>query len=145
MNAAFFIPPITKRSAGTTLELADGQTIGIAGLLSENARDVNSRMPGFGDIPVLGQLFKSEEFTSGETELVILVTPRLAQPIDRRRVSLPTDGFVSPNDVEFYLLGRGARLDYSKYKRGTTSQGSAESYNYTSSEGGSEGKFGHSL
>ncbi|GAA5647207.1 MULTISPECIES: type II and III secretion system protein family protein [Vibrio] len=145
VNAAFFIPPITKRSAGTTLELADGQTIGIAGLLSENARDVNSRMPGFGDIPVLGQLFKSEEFTSGETELVILVTPRLAQPIDRRRVSLPTDGFVSPNDVEFYLLGRGARLDYSKYKRGTTSQGSAESYNYTSSEGGSEGKFGHSL
>ena len=145
VNAAFFIPPITKRSAGTTLELADGQTIGIAGLLSENARNVDSGIPGASDIPVLGRLFKSEEFTSGETELVILVTPRLAKPIDRRRVTLPTDGFVSPNDVEFYLLGKGAELDFDRYKLNNDDQLDLNVIDYNVSEGGSEGKFGHSL
>ena len=58
--------------------MADGQTIGIAGLLSENVRDVVGEMPGFSDIPILGQLFNSQDYTSNETELVILVTPRLA-------------------------------------------------------------------
>ncbi|MBY6237960.1 type II and III secretion system protein family protein [Vibrio harveyi] len=147
VNATFFIPPITKRSAGTTIELADGQTIGIAGLLSENARNVADGIPGASDLPVLGRLFKSEEFTSGETELVILVTPRLAIPIDRRRITLPTDGFVSPNDVEFYLLGKGAELDFGRYQLNEIrEEETSNSFDqYGSSEGGSEGKFGHSL
>ncbi|WP_050918229.1 type II and III secretion system protein family protein [Vibrio campbellii] len=147
VNATFFIPPITKRSAGTTIELADGQTIGIAGLLSENARNVADGIPGASDLPVLGRLFKSEEFTSGETELVILVTPRLATPIDRRRITLPTDGFVSPNDVEFYLLGKGAELDFDRYQLNEIrEEETTDSFDqYGSSDGGSEGKFGHSL
>ncbi|MBA5762306.1 type II and III secretion system protein family protein [Vibrio sp. 404] len=146
VNATFFVPPITKRSAGSTLELADGQTIGIAGLLSENARNVSDGIPGLSDVPVLGQLFKSEEYTSGETELVILVTPRLAKPIDRRNITLPTDGFVSPNDVEFYLLGQGARLDFDKYKLpANTQNNNNDTMEFGSAEGGSEGKFGHSL
>ncbi|MCR9981546.1 type II and III secretion system protein family protein [Vibrio diabolicus] len=147
VNATFFIPPITKRSAGTTIELADGQTIGIAGLLSENARNVADGIPGASDLPVLGRLFKSEEFTSGETELVILVTPRLATPIDRRRITLPTDGFVAPNDVEFYLLGKGAELDFDRYQLNDISEEDINNnfIQYGSSEGGSEGKFGHSL
>ncbi|EOU3284629.1 type II and III secretion system protein family protein [Vibrio harveyi] len=147
VNATFFIPPITKRSAGTTIELADGQTIGIAGLLSENARNVADGIPGASDLPVLGRLFKSEEFTSGETELVILVTPRLATPIDRRRITLPTDGFVSPNDVEFYLLGKGAELDFDRYQLNEIREEETNNRfdQYGSSEGGSEGKFGHSL
>lgn len=147
VNATFFIPPITKRSAGTTIELADGQTIDIAGLLSENARNVADGIPGASDLPVLGRLFKSEEFTSGETELVILVTPRLATPIDRRRITLPTDGFVSPNDVEFYLLGKGAELDFDRYQlNDIREEETFESFDqFGSSDGGSEGKFGHSL
>ncbi|MGF1908883.1 type II and III secretion system protein family protein [Vibrio kasasachensis] len=147
VNATFFVPPITKRSAGSTLELADGQTIGIAGLLSENARNVSDGIPGLSDVPVLGQLFKSEEYTSGETELVILVTPRLAKPIDRRNITLPTDGFVSPNDVEFYLLGQGARLDFDKYRLPTNTQNNNndDTMEFSSADGGSEGKFGHSL
>ncbi|MGR5541637.1 type II and III secretion system protein family protein, partial [Vibrio campbellii] len=88
-NSTYIIPPITRRSASSTLELADGQTIGIAGLLSENVRDVIEEMPGFSDIPILGQMFNSQEYISGETELVILVTPRLAQPVDRNRITLP--------------------------------------------------------
>ncbi|HBC3895542.1 type II and III secretion system protein family protein [Vibrio alginolyticus] len=147
VNASFFVPPITKRSAGTTVELADGQTIGIAGLLSENSRNVANGLPGASELPILGRLFKSEEFTTGETELVILVTPRLATPIDRRRVSLPTDAFVAPNDVEFYLLGKGAVLDFDKYQLNDLKEDDSSNNirQYGTSAGGSEGKFGHSL
>ncbi len=147
-NAAFYIPPLTKRSAGSTLELADGQTIGIAGLLSENARNTDEGLPGVSDLPVLGRLFKSEQFTSGETELVILVTPRLAKPVDRRRFTLPTDGFVSPNDVEFYLLGKGASLDFDKYQLDSganTIEQNQTDYQFKTGEGGTDGQFGHSL
>ncbi|USD40632.1 type II and III secretion system protein family protein [Vibrio sp. SCSIO 43135] len=143
-NGTYFIPPITRRSASSTLELADGQTIGIAGLLSENVRDVATKTPGFGDIPVLGQLFNSQEYVSGETELVILVTPRLAKPVDRNRVTLPTDAFVEPNDVEYYLLGKGAYIaEPSEPSQRNYSQ-QADAYT-ESSQGGTEGSFGHSL
>ncbi|MGR5457602.1 type II and III secretion system protein family protein [Vibrio alfacsensis] len=147
-NAAYFVPTLSTRRAGSTLELADGQTIGIAGLLSENARNLDSGLPGVSELPVLGRLFKSEEFVSGETELVILVTPRLAKPVDRRNITLPTDGFISPNDVEFYLLGKGATLDFDKYRvNGTTVTDSSNhsSYQYATGKGGTEGQFGHSL
>ncbi|KHT46210.1 type II and III secretion system protein family protein [Vibrio sinaloensis] len=141
-NSTYVIPPITRRSASSTIELADGQTIGIAGLLSENVRDVVSGMPGFSDIPVLGQMFNSQEYISGETELVILVTPRLAKPIDRNRVSLPTDSFVEPNDFEYYLLGRGAYIAPSNQSRPQDVQDT----NFVDySKGGTEGTFGHSL
>ena len=142
-NGTYVIPPITRRSASSTLELADGQTIGIAGLLSENVRDVASKMPGFGDIPVLGQLFNSQEFVSGETELVILVTPRLAQPIDRNRITLPTDAYVEPTDVKYYLLGQGAYIKAPNAQKTTKTEEAIEGLN--SNQGGSEGSFGHSL
>ena len=142
-NAAYFIPPITRRSASSTLELADGQTIGIAGLLSENVRDSISKMPGLGEIPLLGQLFNSQEYISGETELVILVTPRLAKPIDRERVTLPTDAFVKPNDLEYYLLGRGAYL--AKPTDVERKRMNSKETMTTTGVGGAEGSFGHDL
>ncbi|MBW3694246.1 type II and III secretion system protein family protein [Vibrio sp. T187] len=142
-NGTYVIPPITRRSASSTLELADGQTIGIAGLISENVRDSISKMPGFGDIPVLGQLFNSQEYISGETELVILVTPRLAQPIDRNAVTLPTDAFVEPTDLKYYLLGQGAYLDSSVQAPSVQKQRDPQFLD--NSQGGSEGSFGHSL
>jgi len=142
-NATYFIPPITRRSASSTLELADGQTIGIAGLLSENVRDVSNKMPGLGEVPVLGQLFNSQEFVSGETELVILVTPRLAKPIDEAAITLPTDAFVSPNDLEYYLLGRSAYIaEPSKDSKQENAEPIAKTI---PAEGGSEGSFGHEL
>ncbi|MGR5452529.1 type II and III secretion system protein family protein [Vibrio alfacsensis] len=142
-NAAYYIPPITRRSASSTLELADGQTIGIAGLLSENVRDSVSTLPGFGDIPVLGQLFSSQSYISGETELVILVTPRLAKPIDRDKVSLPTDAFVEPNDVSYYLLGVGASI--AEHGNATRANTAFEDQVTFSERGGAEGTFGHGL
>ncbi len=105
-SASFFVPALTKRSASSTVELADGQTIGIAGLINENMREVINKFPGLGDLPVLGNLFRSQDFEKGETELVILVTPQLATPVARGSIPLPTDNFVEPSDFEFYILGK---------------------------------------
>ncbi|MBU2898568.1 type II and III secretion system protein family protein [Vibrio hepatarius] len=141
-NSTYNIPPITRRSASSTLELADGQTIGIAGLISENVRDLVSEMPGFSDIPILGQMFNSQAYISGETELVILVTPRLARPVDRNKVSLPTDSFIEPSDFEYYLLGRGAYIaPNSRNQKGYIDEAGIMDH----SKGGTEGTFGHSL
>ncbi|MEZ8991086.1 type II and III secretion system protein family protein [Vibrio breoganii] len=142
-NAAYIVPPVTKRSASSTLELADGQTIGIAGLLNENSRDIANEMPGIGDVPVLGNLFKSKQYVSGETELVILVTPRLATPIDRNKVTLPTDGFVEPTDLEFYLIGKSSYYDPELVV--PEEQNSTQNVQPSNAQGGSEGQFGHSL
>ncbi|SHO55470.1 Type II secretion system protein D precursor [Vibrio quintilis] len=142
-DTVFYIPPITRRSASSTVELADGQTIGIAGLLSENVRDSIRKLPGFGDIPILGQLFRSQEYISGETELVILVTPRLAKPIDRSKVTLPTDTFVEPNDLEYYLLGQGASLSRPPGSKPAIRVQRAS--HIGTRTGGSEGAFGHEM
>ncbi|MEZ9974775.1 pilus assembly protein CpaC [Vibrio breoganii] len=144
VNAAYIVPPLTKRSASSTIELADGQTIGIAGLLNENSRDVANEVPGIGDVPVLGNLFKSKQYVSGETELVILVTPRLAKPIDRDKISLPTDAFVEPTDMEFYLIGKSSYIDNERIKP-KQQQDSTERVQASTASGGSEGQFGHSL
>jgi pilus assembly protein CpaC len=105
-NATFVIPTLSKRSASGTVELADGQTIGLAGMIDNNMRSVVSRFPGLGNLPILGALFRSQDWQQGESELVILVTPRLAKPVDPAKISLPTDGVTAPGDWEFFGLGR---------------------------------------
>jgi pilus assembly protein CpaC len=104
-SASFLVPALSKRSASGTVELGDGQTIGLAGLINENLRQVVTKFPGLGSVPVLGALFRSQDFLKGETELVILVTPRLARPIAAGKAKLPTDSYVQPTDAEFYLRG----------------------------------------
>lgn len=106
LSTNLLVPSLSKRSAQSTVELGNGQTIAIAGLIEDNASDSVSIFPGLGEIPVLGALFRSQRFRSGETELVILVTPHLARPVDARAVRLPTERFVAPNDFEFYMLGK---------------------------------------
>ena len=102
-----FLPrSLRTRGATVTLEMNDGDTMSIAGLISENLRESVSKFPGLGEIPVLGALFRSQEFQKNETELVILVTPRLAKPLAPEDVRLPTDTFIEPTDLEFYFLGR---------------------------------------
>lgn len=136
-SSTFVIPSLTKRSAGTTVELADGQTIGIAGLISDNVREFVDKFPGLGDIPILGTLFRSQEFMSGQTELVVFVTPHLARPMSPQDVRLPTDSFVPPSDMEFYILGQmeGMRTE-------DTSEQSERGVAEASPESGS---FGHQL
>jgi pilus assembly protein CpaC len=105
-TSTFLVPSLAKRSASATVELRDGQTMGIAGLINEDLREVVTKFPGLGSIPVLGNLFRSQEFVKGETELVIMVTPRLAKPMRPDQIRLPTDSFIEPTDKEFYLMGR---------------------------------------
>ena len=105
-SGAFAFPFLTTRSIRNTVELTNGQTLGIAGLIQDDVDEILSKLPGIGDIPILGNLFRSQRFQSGQTELVIFVTPHLAKPIDPDKIRLPTDSFVPPNDLEFYLLGR---------------------------------------
>lgn len=133
-SSSIFVPSLSKRSANATVELKDGQTIGIAGLLNENMREVITKFPGLGDIPILGHLFRSQEYIKGETELVILVTPHLAKPISPDKIKLPTDSFIDPGDAEFYLLGRMEGRDKSDGSGGGKESG-----------GGTEAEFGHDL
>jgi pilus assembly protein CpaC len=105
-TAVFAIPSLTERRAMSTVELSDGQTIGIAGLVNENMRTAVEKFPGLGDIPILGHLFRSQRFQKGETELVILVTPKLAKPIRPEDIKLPTDAIREPSSSEFFLEGR---------------------------------------
>lgn len=104
-SSSFLVPSLTKRSASGTVELGDGQTIGLAGLLNENLRQVVTKFPGLGSVPVLGALFRSQDYRKGDTELVILVTPRLAKPIAPGLAKLPTDYYSEPSDADFYLRG----------------------------------------
>ncbi len=99
------VPALTVRRTETTIELGSGQSFMIAGLLSNNTANTIQKMPGAGDLPILGSLFRSTGYRRGETELVIIVTPYLVQPMNSAsQVALPTDGFNSPNELQ-RLLG----------------------------------------
>jgi len=135
-TSTFFVPSLNKRSASATVEIGDGQTIGIAGLINENVREVVNKFPGLGSIPILGNLFRSQQFQQGESELVILVTPRLARPLPPGPVRLPTDDFIEPNAMEFYLLGR---------MEGKPREGDSEAPPSTRNTGGVESGFGQAV
>jgi pilus assembly protein CpaC len=106
ISSSFIIPSLSTRSAESTVELADGQTIGIAGLINENMREVVTKFPGLGDLPGIGALFRSQSFQKGETELLILVTPHLAKPVLPADIRLPTDNFSEAGDIGFFLGGK---------------------------------------
>ena len=101
----YTVPGLSTRKAMTVVELADGQSFAIAGLLKETVRDSLSKFPLLGDIPVLGALFRSRAFQKNETELIIIVTPHLVKPLDSARQTLPTDFYIEPDDTEIYILG----------------------------------------
>ena len=103
--SGFVVPGLSTRRASTTIELGDGQSFAIAGLLKNTVRDAVQKFPLLGDIPVLGMLFRSKSFQKNETELVIVVTPRLVRPVDGTQLTFPTDNYIEPNDAEFYLMG----------------------------------------
>jgi pilus assembly protein CpaC len=126
-TSGFVVPALTTRRISTTIELADGQSFAIAGLLKEDVREIVSKYPVLGDIPILGSLFRSSSFKKNETELIVIVTAHLVKPLDITKQTLPTDAYVEPDDFEFYLLGN---LE-GKGKKGPPTKG------------GFEGDFGH--
>ena len=102
----FSVPALVTRRAETSVELGSGQSFMIAGLLSNSAQSTIDKMPGAGDVPILGHLFKSSDFRKGQTELVIVVTPYLVKPVSDNEIKLPTDGYQSPTFMEQFLLNK---------------------------------------
>ncbi|MEM9312290.1 MAG: type II and III secretion system protein family protein [Pseudomonadota bacterium] len=100
----FQVPALTTRRTETTVELGSGQSFMIAGLMSNNSQNAIDKAPGLGDLPILGNLFRSRQFNRGETELVIIVTPYLVTPVNAREIKLPTDGYHTANEFQ-QLLG----------------------------------------
>jgi pilus assembly protein CpaC len=126
----FVAPGITSRDAATMIELGDGQSFVIAGLLSETIREKIDKFPFLGDIPLLGALFRSSQFQKNETELVIVVTPRLIKPINGEEQPVPTDFYIEPDEGEIYF---------------NTDKPVEKSSKIGSADGSMDGQFGHSF
>ncbi|MFO0889323.1 MAG: pilus assembly protein N-terminal domain-containing protein [Isosphaeraceae bacterium] len=101
------VPSIDERSARTIVELREGQTLAIAGLLQLETNATSSRIPGLGDLPLVGPWFSDNRIETVETETIILVTPELVSPLEKNEVTeAPGDRVYQPSDAEFYFLGR---------------------------------------
>jgi pilus assembly protein CpaC len=115
------IPALSVRKASTSVELRSGQSLAIAGLLQTVNQKTASQVPWLGNVPVLGTLFRSSAFQKKESDLVIIVTPRLARPVgNRQQLQTPLDQVVSSNEPEFFLLGQ---QEVSRKKLDTQFQG----------------------
>jgi pilus assembly protein CpaC len=104
--SGFVIPGLSTRRATTTVELRDGQSFAVAGLLQSDFSDSVRQLPWLGDIPVLGALLRSSSFQRNETELVILVTAYLVKPAYAAQLASPLDSFMPPTDYGLFFLGR---------------------------------------
>jgi pilus assembly protein CpaC len=93
--SGFLIPALTTRRAETDVELKDGQSFAIAGLLDNRVQKIHSKIPWLGDVPVLGKLFQSENFTKGKTELLVMVTPHIVKPLEPGQAA-PLPSFPAP-------------------------------------------------
>jgi pilus assembly protein CpaC len=101
------VPGISQRYVRTEVELREGQTLAIAGLLQTTTNGTTVRIPGLGDLPIVGPWFSTNKVETLETELVVLVTPELVAPMEAHEVPpAPGDRVFQPNDYEFYFLGR---------------------------------------
>ena len=126
----FNIPSLDKREARTTVELRDGQSFSIAGLLQTDNRRNVSQLPWIGSVPVLGALFGSKQFLAMETDLVVIVTPHLVAPaVPGQQLASPLDNHLPSNDVDFFLMGQ---MEQRKVYR-----------DYITSGGNIQGPYGH--
>lgn len=128
------IPSFTRREAKTVVEMRDGQSMAIAGLLQDNFADASSQVPWLGDVPVLGALFRSANYSRDQSELVVIVTPHLVTPVDGESLTLPTDRVRIPNENELFLLGNvaGKRENANNNSNGS---GGVSSQEFTGSYG----------
>lgn len=115
------------RSTSTTVEMRDGQSFAIAGLLQDDFDDNVGQVPWLGDIPILGALFRSTDFTRKQTELVIIITPHLVKPVSGDALSMPTDRMRIPTEEELFLLGT---VEGTSSLGGSGSQGVQGSFGY---------------
>jgi pilus assembly protein CpaC len=107
-NDGFSLNAFKRRETSTTVEMRDGESFAIAGLLQDDFRDLNGQVPWLGDIPVLGALFRSAEYERAQSELVIIVTPHLVTPTRGEALALPTDRIKLPTEKDLFLFGNVA-------------------------------------
>jgi pilus assembly protein CpaC len=105
-TAGVTIPALAVRRAETTVELPSGGSFAIAGLMQHTTKQELDAFPGVKDLPILGALFRSRDFQNNETELVVVVSAYLVNPVAEAKLATPSDGFVEPADPETILLGR---------------------------------------
>jgi pilus assembly protein CpaC len=105
-SSGFTINAFKRRETSTTVEMRDGESFAIAGLLQDDFRDLNGQVPWLGDIPVLGALFRSAEYQRAQSELVIIVTPHLVTATRGEALALPTDRVRIPTERDLFLFGR---------------------------------------
>ncbi len=129
------VPALTDRKVSTVIELADGQSFAIAGLLQDDITETIAKYPVLGDLPGLGPLFRSAAFQRKETELVVIVTPHLVKPLELKNQPLPTDRYVEPSDRDFFLRGLLQGCERATPPPICNGAGAA----------GLEGEFGHAL
>src|SRR5262249_46646750 len=104
------IPSIKTRRAETTLEIPSGGSMAMAGLIQQQTKQAINGLPGLDQIPVLGQLFRSQDYVNNETELMVLVTPYVVRAVAQKELSRPDDGFAPASDAQSALLGRINRI-----------------------------------
>ncbi len=104
----FTIDAFSRRETATTVELRDGESFAIAGLLEDNFIDENQQLPWLGDVPVLGALFRSASYQRDQSELVIIITAHLVSPVRGDALALPTDRIKPPSERDLFLFGRTA-------------------------------------
>src|SRR5216683_577233 len=104
------IPSIRTRRAETTLEIPSGGSMAMAGLIQQQTKQAINGLPGLDQLPVLGQLFRSQDFVNNETELMVLVTPYVVRAVAQKELSRPDDGFAPASDAQSALLSRINRI-----------------------------------
>src|SRR5439155_5441668 len=104
------IPSIKTRRAETTLEIPSGGSMAMAGLITEQTKQAVNGLPGLDQLPVLGELVRSQDYVNHETELMVLVTPYVVRAVAQKDLSRPDDGFAPANDAQSTLLARINRI-----------------------------------
>jgi pilus assembly protein CpaC len=104
------IPSIKTRRAETTLEIPSGGSIAMAGLIQEQTKQAVNGLPGIDQLPILGQLFRSQDFINNQTELMVIVTPYIVRAVSQKELSRPDDGFAPASDAQSTLLAQLSRV-----------------------------------
>ncbi|MFK7746166.1 MAG: type II and III secretion system protein family protein [Roseobacter sp.] len=109
LGAGIAVDAFIRRETSTTVELKDGQSFAIAGLIEDNFADNATQVPWLGDVPVLGALFRSSDYQRNQTELVVIITAHLVSPTKGEALALPTDRIRPPSEADLFLNGRTIR------------------------------------
>ncbi|PWE31986.1 general secretion pathway protein [Maritimibacter sp. 55A14] len=117
----------SRREAATTVELRDGESLAIAGLLQDDFNDLANQVPWIGDVPILGALFRSSSFERDQSELVVIITPHLVDPTRGEALALPTDRVRPPSENELFLFGQTAGR--AKQQKGAAGEIASQDFN----------------